>query len=210
MTNAPTIRSIDEKLTALAQAAAAGAEVQVQALLLVMEGGYHGTLAHDDAQARALAYVMARGKHTIFDAGANSQKKLTSNFRKAITFGADRRWGAVEPVQNVNKLLQRRVQLRKQSAKGLEDAANMFLRYATAQRKSAALITGKDLEAFCFKNTSGNEKTAVEVLEDIRKLAQKLKLGKIANCHESYAGPEILTIATACASAIVTLSKNTP
>jgi hypothetical protein len=171
----------------LGEQAGKGKDTQIKFLLSACEGGYlnaidlvpnkHGTEI-DDATKLAERYVTAQGTATVFDAKAMNQRKLISTLRTSIKLGQWPKGGSGEPMATVNNLIAHRQTLRKnpQIAKKLDDAANMFLRYARAQLKRDQLIDGEELKSFAFKKIPDGQNVA-EVLEGIRNSLNKLIKG---------------------------------
>lgn len=175
------------KATELGEQHGKGKDTQIKMLLACCEGGYlnavdlvpnkHGTET-DDSVKLAEAYVKAQGTATIFDAKAGNQQKLISTIRTSIKLGQWPKGGNGEPMATVNNLMAHRQQLRKNpaTAKGLDDAANTFLRYARAQLKRDTLIDGDELKSFVTKRKP-DLATATQVLEGVRNTLKKLETG---------------------------------
>lgn len=202
--NVPTFESLLQVATELGEQAGKGKDTQIKFDLKVLEGAYLGALSLDpnkhgagrrDGMLLAEAYVKAQQGAIIFDARSDKSRKLISNVDKMIKLGQNPKWGPGQPLTNVNELVTHRQTLRKDpaTAKKLEDAHNMLMRYATAQIKSDTLIDGDARNQFAFKKNP-DERTVEEVWEGIRKLATKLRDGKIAHCSGLDNSSETTTI----------------
>ena len=187
-TNKLDFQGLLAKATELGEQHGKGKDTQIKMLLSCCEGGYlnavdlvpnkHGT-DRDDAAKLAEAYVKAQGTAVVFDTKAGNQQKLISCFRTSIRLGQWPKGGNGEPMATVNNLMAHRQAMRKNpaTAKGLDDAANTFLRYARAQLKRDTLIDGDELKEF-VKKRKPDMATATEVLESVRNTLKKLESGQ--------------------------------
>lgn len=186
---APNVITHDEVMTmaaTLGAQAALGKDTQIKSLLKCLEGGYHGALDlkknkhgtdRDDATKFAEAYFTAKNGNAIFDAKADNQQKLASTIRTSIKLGATPKFGNGEPIATVNTLM---TLWQKAKAgpdrKRLDDAANVFLRYARRQLKQDTLLTDAELRETLFKPAK-DEQTVEDILEATRKKLDNLIAG---------------------------------
>jgi hypothetical protein len=216
--NAPTFESLLAVATDLGTQAGQGTDTQIKFDLKILEGAYLGTLSLDpnkhgqdrrDGIVLAEAYVKAQTGATQFNAKAPAGRKMISNVDKMIRLGSTPKWGQGEPLQNVNALVTFRQGQRKDPAKSkkLDDAHNMLMRYATAQLRSDTLIDGDALKAFAFRREP-EERTVEEVLEGIRKTANRLKDGKLPHVAGSDNSAEVQAIINACTKRLTTIAKS--
>lgn len=182
--NAITFQDLMVTAAELGAEAGKGKDTQIKFLLKACEGGYHNALdlsasKHgtdvDDATKLAETYVKAQQGAVVFDAKAPNQRKLVSTVRTAIKLGGWPKGGNGEPLATVNNLISHRQNLRKipAEAKKLDDAANVFLKYARTQLKRDTLIDDAELKTFCYK-TSPDLATAEELIERTVKQLDKL------------------------------------
>lgn len=175
------------RATELGEQAGKGQDTQIKFLLSCCEGAYHGAVdlkvsKHgadiDDACKLAETYVKAQGTASVFDAKAPNQRKFVSTLRTSIKLGQWPKGGPGEPLQTVNNLMNIRQGMRKDPVqrKGLDDAANTFLKFARAQLKSDHLLPDSDLRKFCLKPTP-DKATAAERVEALRNSLQSLVKG---------------------------------
>lgn len=215
--NAPSFASLIQDAIDLGTQAGLGKDVQIKFDIKIAEAAYAGSLTLDadkhgkdvdDANKLTEAYVKAQGSAIVFDAKAGNQRKTISNTRKMIKFGSCPKWGVGQPMGMINDFLTMRQTLRKDpaNAKKLDDAHNSLMRLATAQLKRDTLMDDAELRTFCFKRES-EPRTAEEVLESIRKTANALKLGKVANCPDLDTSPEVQAIINACTKRLTTIAK---
>lgn len=215
--NAPTFEELLLSAAELGQQAGQGGDVQIKFDLKLCEAAYLGSLSLDtnkhgndvdDATRLSEAYWKARNGAVIFDAKADKQRKTISNARKMIKLGSTPKWGVGEPMSTVNQLITIRQTLRKDPAnsKKLDDAHNMLMRFATAQLKLDTLLDANALRTFAFKKDP-DARTAEDVLEGIRKIANKLKVGKIANCPDLDNSQEVQAIINACTKRLTSIAK---
>lgn len=214
MSNAPSFDELCKKAEALGSDKGNGADAQIKFAMMVLEAAYLGALDLDpnkhgadrrDGIVLAERYMKGRTGATIFDTKSDSGRKLVSNLDKAIKLGSCPKWGQGQPLQNVNDLMTFR-QREKKAGKKVDDAFNTLMRYATAQLKKETLITDDDLHGFVYKREP-TPRDAVDVLESIRKVANNLKAGKVANCPDIDTSAEIQTIINACTKRIVAITK---
>lgn len=199
----------------LGEQAGKGQDTQIKFLLSCFEGGYHNAVdltkdKHgqdvDDATKLAETYVKAQGTATTFDAKAMNQRKLIATLRTGIKLGQWPKGGNGEPLQTVNNLMQLRQNMRKDPAqrKGLEDAANCFLRYARAQLKSDVLLPDAELRQFCVR--PGKDKvTTEERVEAIRNALKKLYAGDRDGIRD--ASPKVKQAMDAMTDRLVEIAK---
>jgi len=190
--NAPSFDSMMALATDLGDQAGKGKDTQIKFALAVIDAAYLGTLSLDknkhgldkrDGKLLAEAYVKAQQGSVIFDAKSDKARKLVSNIDKCIRLGSNPKWGRGQPMQTVQELVEYRQTLRKDpaTAKKLDDAFNMLMRFATAQLKSDTLLPDDERNAFAYR-TATEVRTTTEVLEGIKKLAMRLTEGKVSNC----------------------------
>lgn len=180
--NAPTFETIRKEIKSFGEDAGRGADGYVKMLVRLMEGAYHGALdltkdkhgtGVDDAMALVGDYNVYRGNTTMFKGKNDKERKALSNGRKAIKLGACTRFGAGQPLAAVNDLMNRRNKLFSKDANGTDDAANTFLKFATAQLKSDTLIDGDSLDQFCRKSRGATREDKAIIRSCIKQL-QKL------------------------------------
>lgn len=216
-TNRITLDQLMARANELGEQAGKGKDTQIKFLLSCMEGGYHNAVdlisnKHgqdiDDATRLAEAYVKAQGTATVFDAKAPNQRKLVSTLRTSIKLGQYPKGGVGEPLATVNNLMAHRQKLRKDPAtsKKLDDAANVFLKYARAQLKRDTLIDGQELFDFCMKKTP-ELPSATEVLESIRNQLMKLANGQAAQNTAQDNSPEVKAAISALTSRLTAIAK---
>lgn len=179
-----------------------GNDVQIKFDLQVITCAFHGNCdltkdkhgpEKDDAAVFAEEYFKARNGTVVFDAKAPNQRKLISNVRKCIKLAGWTKGGVNEPLQNVNELMTVWQQHRKKpNGRKLNDAHNTLMLYATKQLSRDTLISGSELEAFCFK-ANPDQLTNAEAIEAIRKKLSQLKQGKMSNVPVADTSPEIDT-----------------
>lgn len=215
--NAPSFADLLQAASDLGSQAGLGKDVQIKFDLKLAEAAYLGSLSldvnkhgpeMDDATKLSEAYVRAQGSAIVFDAKAPNQRKTISNARKMIKLGSCPKWGVGEPMGTINSLITLRQKLRQNPAnsKKLDDAHNTLMRYATAQLKRDTLMAEDELSTYCFKREA-EPRTAEEVIEAIRKTANNLKVGKISNCPDLDASPEVQAIINACTKRLTTIAK---
>lgn len=202
----------------LGKQAGRGRDTQIRFDQIVFEQGYKGNIdlaankhgdGVDDAAKLAEAYVRAQQGAIQWDAKAPNQRRLISNVRKCIKLGGNPKWGQGQPLTVVNDLLALRQQMRKDPAKAkkLDDAHNTFMRFATAQLKSDVLLDDPaTLGSFCVKHER-EPRTGEEVLDSIRKMANNLKNGKVANCADLDNSPEVMAIINSCNKRLSAIAK---
>lgn len=214
MSNTQTFEELCQQAEALGADKGKGSDAQVKYAMMAFEGGYHGRLDLDpnkhgnerrDGMILAERYVKGRTGSTVFDTKTDSARKLISCTDKMIRLGGTPKWGAGQPLQNVNDLMTFR-QREKKAGKKVDDAFNTLMRYATAQLRSETLIEGDELHSFVYKREAG-QRDAVDVLESIRKIAHQLQAGKVSNCPDVDTSPEIKQIISACTKRIVAITK---
>jgi hypothetical protein len=216
-TNKLTLDSLMQKATELGEQAGKGRDTQIKFLLSCCEGGYHNAIdlianKHggdvDDATRLAEAYVKAQGTATVFDAKAPNQRKLISTLRTSIKLGQWPKGGVGEPLATVNNLMAHRQKLRKDPTicKKLDDAANVFLKYARAQLKRDTLIEGQELNDFCMKKDR-DLPTATEVVEGLRNNLQKLVNGQAAQNTAQDNSPEVRAALSALTKRLTDIAK---
>lgn len=197
--NAPTWNDILAVAKQLGEEAGKGKDTQIKFAMKVIEAAYLGVLDLDpnkhgtdkrDGIVLAQAYVTAQQGAVIFDAKADAGRKLISNLDKCIKLGSNPKWGAGQPLQNVNDLMTFR-QTEKKAGKKVDDAFNTLMRYATQQLKKDTLIVDDELKSFVYKRQPG-QRTAEDVLDSIRKTLNNLKAGKIANCPDRDTSSEVI------------------
>jgi len=151
---------LKKRAAELGEQAGKGKDTQIKFLLTCLDGGYQGVIDlvsnkhgqdRDDATILAEAYVKAQTTSVIFDAKAPNQRKLISCLRTSIKLGQWPKGGAGEPMATVNSLLNHRQSVRKVTPKLVDDAANVFLKFARAQLRRDTLITGDELKSFALK-----------------------------------------------------------
>ena len=188
-TNAPTFNDLLASCAELGEQAGKGKDVQIKFDLKLIEAAYLGALSldenkhgpsRDDATVLSEAYWVAQNGAVIFDAKAPNQRKTISNSRKNIKLGSCPKWGVGEPMSTVNQLVSLRLDMKKKGIK-VDDAHNSLMRYATAQLKRDTLMDVDELRTYCVK-ADPDARTGEDVLEGIRKIANKLKIGKVSNC----------------------------
>ncbi len=193
-----------------------GKDVQIQWALKLVEAAYLGALTLDpnrhgngidDATQQGEAYAKAQNAAVIFDKKANNQRKLISNTRKALKLGSMETLGSGEPLNNVIAFVNLHQKLNKTPGVKTNDIYNAFLMYATAQIASKTkLITGTALEQFCLKRET-DPRTAQEVIEAIKGMAEKLTKGKVTNCPDSDTSNEVHNIISNCTQRLAALAK---
>lgn len=192
-------------------------DTMIQFDLKLVENTYSGVIDlephkhgkdRDDAAVLAEVYVKAHEGAVIFDVKARNRSKTISNARKMIKLGLMQNFGAGQPLQNINDLINIRQNLRKtpSMAGKLQDAHNMLMQYATAQLKSTSLITGPDLRDFAFKKDP-EQRTPEQVLEAIRKTARNLMAGKISNCPDADTSDDVKDIIAKCTKRLTAIAK---
>ena len=199
--NRITMDQLMQTATELGEQAGKGKDTQIKFLLSCCEGGYHNAVdliaskhGHDmdDAVRLAETYVKAQGTATVFDQKAPNQAKLISTLRTAIKLGQWPKGGVGEPLGTVNSLLAHRQKLRRDPVirKKVDDAANVFLKYARNQLKRDTLIEGQELFDFCMKKQH-DLPTATDIVEGIRNKLQKLVNGQAAQCTAQDSSAEV-------------------
>lgn len=181
--NKPTFASLLADATKLGGEVGAGSDGYVKLLIRTMEASYHGAVdlesankhgkGQDDIFVVVAAYAKARGISSNFKGKAANERKLMSNCRKGGKLGQMTTLGPGQPIGNVGDLMIRRNKRFQVDPKTTEDAANCFLKYATAQLKQTALIEGDALDQFCRKNEQA-EKTPKAILKGVKKTLEKL------------------------------------
>lgn len=215
--NLPSFEAMLQVAQELGEQAGKGKDTQIRFDLKLIEAAYLGTINLDpnkhgpdrrDAIVLAEAYVKAQQGATQFDAKSDASRKLISNVDKCIKLGGNPKWGQGEPLATVNALVTFRQKMRRdpQQAKKLDDAHNALMRFATTQLKRDTLIDGDELHKFVFKRDP-NERTIEDVLEAIRKMANNLKAGKVAHCHEIDQSPEVQSIINSCTKRLTAIAK---
>lgn len=215
--NAPTFESLIQNAKDLGQQAGLGKDTQIKFAMLVIEGAYLGTLSLDpnkhgigqrDGKLLAEAYVKAQQGAVTFDAKSDKSRKLISNIDKCIKLGSTPKWGRGQPMQTVQELVEHRQKLRKDpaTAKKLDDAFNMLMRFATVQLRNERLLDDETRNAFAFRPVSGL-KSVSEVIEGVRKTVQRLASGKLQSCDSSYDTKETQAIVAACTKILTDLAK---
>jgi hypothetical protein len=211
--NGPTLEQFELDLIELAKLGGKSKDNQIKFDLKVFDAAYHGKLnlqpdkhgvGIDDAQHYAELYVKHSNPEMQFCAKADNQRKLSSTIRTAIKIGGYTKGGVNEPLATCNNLMNTRLDLKKKGTKGLEDAHNMFLNWARAQLKANTMIDGDQLKQFCFK-PAADIRTVEEVLRSIQKIASNLKVGKVTNCPDVDASPEVQSIINSCNQRLVKL-----
>lgn len=216
-TNVPTFDSLLQVARDLGAQAGQGKDTQIKFDLKIIEAAYLGGLSLDpnkhgtdrrDGIVLAEEYTKAQTGATVFDSKAPAGRKLISNIDKCIKLGANPKWGNGEPLSTVNSLVSHRQTMRKDptKVKQLDDAHNMLMRFATVQLKRDTLIDGDELKAFAFKKQA-EPRTAEEVLEAIRKMANNLKAGKVNNCPDLDNSGEVQSIINACTKRLTAIAK---
>ena len=194
-----------------------GKDTQIKFDLKVLEAVYLGGLDllpnkhgpdRRDGTLLAEEYTKAQTGATMFDAKAPAGRKLVSNIDKMIKLGTNPKWGTGEPLSTVNALVSHRQTLRRDpaKAKGLDDAHNMLMRFATAQLKRDTLIDGEELKSYAYKKER-DPRTAEEVLVAIRKLSMSLTAGKVSNCPDMDDSPEVKAITAAATKRLAAIAK---
>ena len=217
LSNAPSFDDLLQDMTDLGALAGQGKDVQIKFDLKVASAAYLGTLSLDenkhgkeidDACRLTEAYWKAQNGAVIFDAKAGNQRKTISTTRKMIKLGTCPKWGVGQPMTALNDLVSMRQTLRKDpaQAKKLDDAHNMVMRWATLQLKRDTIMDDAELKEYCFKSDP-EARTGEEVLEAIRKMANKLKVGKVSNCPDLDCSPEVQTIINSCTKRLVAIAK---
>ena len=176
--------------TKLGAEAALGKDTQIKSLLKCLDGAYHGVLdlkknKHgtevDDATKFAETYYKARNANAIFDAKADNQQKLASTIRTSIKLGASPKFGNGEPIATVNGLMTTWQKLKTgPERKRLDDAANVFLKFARTQLKQDTLLTDDQCRELCFR-AAKEEATVEDILEATKKKLDKLIDGSAGN-----------------------------
>lgn len=155
--------------------------------LLLVNGAYNNVVdttrnKHGDGIDDAVAVTMECVKADT-QADPNNDSKSAgvqaSKFRACIKLGGWTRGGPGQPIDNVNKLLDRHAALKKSGAK-VRDAFEALLKYASVQIKLQAAMDEKDLEQFVLKSTK-EPPTLEEYLEGVSKKLTDLVTGKAAN-----------------------------
>lgn len=196
--NAPSWNDILAVAKQLGTEAGMGKDTQIKFAMKVIEAAYLGVLDLDpnkhgtdkrDGVVLAQAYVQAQQGAVIFDAKADTGRKLISNLDKCIKLGSNPKWGQGQPLQNVNELMTFR-QTEKKAGKKVDDAFNTLMRYATQQLRKETLIADDELKAFVYKRVTG-VRTAEDVLDSVRKTLNQLKAGKIAHCPDMDTSNEV-------------------
>lgn len=191
--NRPTFDDYRAKAKALGASEGKGEDAYVGLLIQIMEGAYHGAIdmdsrdkhgkGRDDAFIIVADYRDERNKASQFKGKSKTERKILSNGRKAGKLGVSTKWGQGQPLANVSDLMFRRSKAFALDAKNTDDAANTFLKYATAQNKSDTLIDGDALNGFCRKNVSPQRtnkaiiKATIKTLSKLDDSSQELKDG---------------------------------
>lgn len=215
--NKLTLDQLMAKATELGEQAGKGRDTQIKFLLSCCEGGYHNAVdlianKHgqdvDDATRLAEAYVKAQGTATVFDAKAPNQRKLISTLRTSIKLGQWPKGGVGEPLATVNNLMQHRQKLRRDPTicKKLDDAANVFLKYARTQLKRDTLIEGQELFDMCMKKER-DLPTATDIVENIRGQLQKLINGEAAQNTAQDNSAEVRAAMSALTKRLTDIAK---
>lgn len=215
-TNIPTFESRLEMAKQLGAKEGEGSNSQAQFVMMCIEGGYLGSLSCDpnkhgikrcDADLLCEAYVLARGKQSRFDRKSKSGRKFVSITNKCIRFGSTPKWGRGQPMQTVQEFSEHWSNLRKQGLKNLDDYNNAMMRFATAQLRSDSLLDDETRNAFAYKSAPGT-KSVAEVLEDMRKTAQKLMVGKVASCDGVDDSAEVKAVIASITKRLTDIAKN--
>lgn len=189
--NAPSFESLRDTARDLGTQRGQGKDTQIKFALKIIEAGYLGALDLDpnkhgtgvrDGQVLAEDYMKAANAAVIFDAKADNVRKLVANLDKCIKLGSNPKWGAGQPLSNVNDLMTFR-QSEKKAGKKVDDAFNTLMRYATQQLKSDHLIIDDALKSFVYKREAAM-RSAEDVLDGVRKTLTNLKAGKISHCPD--------------------------
>lgn len=191
-----------------------GKDTQTKFLLKVADAAFQGVIdvdpnkhgdGVDDATKLSEAYVKAQTGATIFDAKAANQRKTISCSRTMIKLGMWPKGGSGEPMATLNNLLAFRQKARQnpQTAKKLDDASNMMLRFARAQIKQDQLITGNDLQSYAYKPVP-DDKTVEDLWESLRKKMQNLKAGK-GGLQDT--DPKVDSVIRACTDRLTAIAK---
>lgn len=164
---------------------------QIKFLLQVAEGGYLGTLdlsankhgtTVDDATKLVEAYAKGRSSSVVFDAKSMNNRVRIAEARTGIKLGGWPKGGNGEPQATWNNLMSLRQNLAKKpaEAKKLDDARNVFLRYARTQLKRDTLIEADELKSFCYK-PGKDLLSAEQIIEKTVKQLDKLIDGSASN-----------------------------
>ena len=181
---------------------ARGSDSLTKLLLKVAEGAFVGTLdatkdkhgpGITDAAKINEAFSKAKSTTNIFDAKADKARKQTSIIHTMIKLGGYTKGGNGEPLSTLNNLMTLRDQLRRDSAnaKRVEDPVNCMIRFARAQLKLDTMIPQGDLKTYALKVDNSHSKAVEDWWDGVRRQAQKLKIGKLANCPDSDTSAEI-------------------
>lgn len=218
-TNVITLDEVMTMAATLGAQAALGRDTQIKSLLKCLEGAYHGALdlkksKHgtdvDDAQKYAEGYFKARNANAIFDAKADNQQKLASTIRTSIKLGSTPKFGNGEPIATVNNLMGAWQKLKQgPDRKRLDDAANVFLKYARTQLKRDTLLTDDELKELCFRPGKA-EPTVEEIIEATVKKLDKLVDGSAGNGALQCKTPNILNARQALRNELSQIAKSKP
>lgn len=181
--NTPSFDSLMQTAAELGAKSGQSKDAQIQFDLCVIEGAFLGALSleadkHgkgiDDATKLSEAYVKSRNKTAIFDAKADSMRKLCSTTRKCVKAGVSPKYGRGQPMQTVQEFVNYWRQQRQipAEAKKLDDIHNALMRFLTAQLKSNSLLPDIERNRFAYKNAK-DPKSEVDMLEDARKKLRK-------------------------------------
>lgn len=219
--NAPNVITHDEVMAlaaTLGADAARGKDTQIKSLLKCMEGSYHGALDlkknkhgndRDDASLFAESYWKAKNQNSIFDHKADNHQKLASTVRTSIKLGASPKFGNGEPIATVNSLMTIWQKERAGSQrKWLDDAANVFLKFARTQLKQDTLLTDGELRELCFRPPP-EEATVEAILEATRKKLDKLIAGTITGGLQCKS-PNVVNARSMLSNELAAIAKAKP
>lgn len=214
--NVITHQEVMDMASKLGAEAALGKDTQIKSLLKCLEGGYHNVLdlkknKHgtdcDDATKYAEAYFKGKNANAIFDAKADNQQKLASTIRTSIKLGATPKFGNGEPIATVNNLMTMFQKAKSgPDRKRLDDAANVFLKYARAQLKQDTLLTDDQCRELLFRPIK-EEATVEAILEAAKKKLEKLIDGSAGGGSLQCKSPNVINAKHALSQELAAIAK---
>lgn len=213
--NAPTMATLLEEVFELGKNVAKGNDAQIQFDIKLVSAAMSGTLSLDpnkhgenisDADKMAEAYANGRTKNLIFDPKANNQRKLRSNAKKMIKLGTTPKWGHTQPMEAVNYLISQHQTFKKtpSNSRRLDDPHNALMRFATEQLKRDKIMSNEEISRYCYKKDK-EPRTGTELLEGMRKVADKLAIGKVSNCADAL--PEAKEVSRVITKLLTQIAK---
>lgn len=206
--NTPDAAELEKQIKEIGQTYGMGKDAQIKFALLLVRGAYHGKFSQkpdthgqgvDDAQHLFTVYMQAASQSVVFDTKPPAFRKGCACARTCIKLGGMTRVGNV--LAAVDDFVDERQKLRKkpENTGKLDDMYNAFLRYARAQLASTTLLNESQRREFMFKKVR-ELKSAVDIVESMRKQADSLINGTAAHNTVLDDSPQIKAIRGACTS----------